>query len=143
MFAMMFYPIFIGAKADRFNNYQVLLAVLPLTIWLYLRAYDEPNVRAGIALGLSAAAAMLTIYSAAFGSDRHRTCRDDTSRPAEILYSSGAFRGDGHRPLGAVAPYRLGFFHNDFSSLRWAESFVDQGVAPRPRPRSISGSISG
>jgi 4-amino-4-deoxy-L-arabinose transferase-like glycosyltransferase len=26
VFAMMLYPLFIGAKADRFNNYQVLLA---------------------------------------------------------------------------------------------------------------------
>ena len=67
VFAMMLYPLFFGAKADRFNNYQVLLAVMPLTIWLFLRAFEKPTARAGLALGLAAAAATLTIYSAAFG----------------------------------------------------------------------------
>ena len=30
VFATTFYPLFIGAKADPFNNYQFLLVVLPL-----------------------------------------------------------------------------------------------------------------
>jgi hypothetical protein len=64
---MMLYPLFIGARADRFNNYQVLLAALPLMIWLFLRAYEKPTAKAGVLLGLAAAAATLTIYSAVFG----------------------------------------------------------------------------
>jgi hypothetical protein len=67
VFAMMLYPLFIGARADRFNNYQVLLAALPLMIWLFLRAYEKPTAKAGVLLGLAAAAATLTIYSAVFG----------------------------------------------------------------------------
>ena len=125
VFAMMFYPLFIGAKADRFNNYQVLLAVLPLTIWLFLRAYDKPNVRSGIALGLSAAAATLTIYSATFGligialaALIHPRRRKFFTHPAPyvavITY------------LLALSPHLGWLVHNDFSSLRWAESFVDR-----------------
>jgi len=125
VFAMMLYPLFIGAKADRFNNYQVLLAVLPLTVWLFLRAYDKPSVRSGIALGLAAAAATLTIYSAAFGligialaAVLHPGRRLFFTSPAPyvavVVY------------LLALSPHILWLIHNDFSSLRWAESFVDQ-----------------
>jgi 4-amino-4-deoxy-L-arabinose transferase-like glycosyltransferase len=125
VFAMMFYPLFIGAKADRFNNYQVLLAVLPLTIWVFLRAYDKPKVRSGIALGLSAAAATLTIYSAAFGligialaalihPDRRKFFTHPAPYVAAITY------------LLALSPHLVWLVHNDFSSLRWAESFVDR-----------------
>jgi len=125
VFAMMFYPLFIGAKADKFNNYQVLLAVLPLTIWLFLRAYDKPNVRSGIALGLSAAAATLTIYSAAFGligialaalihPHRRKFFTHPAPYVAVITY------------LLALSPHLGWLVHNDFSSLRWAESFVDR-----------------
>jgi 4-amino-4-deoxy-L-arabinose transferase-like glycosyltransferase len=124
MFAMMFYPIFIGGKADRFNNYQVLLAVLPLTIWLYLRAYDKPNVKSGIALGLSAAAAMLTIYSAVFGligiglaALIHPDRRKFFTHPAPYVAVAVG--------LVALSPHVVFLFRNDFSSLRWAESFVD------------------
>jgi 4-amino-4-deoxy-L-arabinose transferase-like glycosyltransferase len=124
VFAMMFYPLFIGGKADRFNNYQVLLAVLPLTIWLFLRAYDKPNVRWGIALGLSAAAATLTIYSAAFGlvgialaallhPDRRKFFTHPAPYVAVVVY------------LLALSPHLIWLFHHDFSSLRWAEGFVD------------------
>jgi 4-amino-4-deoxy-L-arabinose transferase-like glycosyltransferase len=125
VFAMMFYPLFIGAKADRFNNYQVLLAVLPLMIWLYLRAYDKPNVGSGIALGLSAAAAMLTIYSAAFGligialaALLHPGRRKFFTHPAPYV---ALIVG-----LVALSPHLIWLFHNDFSSLRWAEGFVDR-----------------
>jgi hypothetical protein len=66
-FAMMLYPLYIGAKADHFNNYQVLLALLPLTVWLFLVAWDKRTALAGAALGLAAAAATLTIYSGGLG----------------------------------------------------------------------------
>jgi Dolichyl-phosphate-mannose-protein mannosyltransferase len=125
LFAMMFYPLFIGGKADRFNNYQMLLAVLPLTIWLLLRAYDKPNIRSGAALGLSAAAATLTIYSAAFGligitlaallhPDRRKFFTHPAPYAALVAY------------VLALSPHLIWLFHNDFSSLRWAESFVDR-----------------
>jgi Dolichyl-phosphate-mannose-protein mannosyltransferase len=125
VFAMMFYPIFIGGKADRFNNYQVLLAVLPLMIWLYLRAVNKPNVESGLALGLAAAAAMLTIYSAAFGligialaALIHPGRRKFFTHPAPYV-AVVVF-------LVALSPHLVWLSHNDFSSLHWAESLVDR-----------------
>ena len=114
VFAMMFYPLFIGAKADRFNNYQVLLAVLPLTIWLFLRAYDKPNVRSGIALGLSAAAATLTIYSAAFGLIGIALAALIHPHRRKFFTQSRALRGGDHLPLGVVAAISVGLFTTIF-----------------------------
>ena len=125
VFAMMFYPIFIGGKADRFNNYQVLLAVLPLMIWLYLRAFNKPNVGSGLALGLATAAAMLTIYSAAFGligialaALIHPGRRKFFTHPAPYV-AVVVF-------LVALSPHLVWLLHNDFSSVHWAESLVDR-----------------
>jgi 4-amino-4-deoxy-L-arabinose transferase-like glycosyltransferase len=66
VFAMLLYPLFIG-KSGHYNNAQVLLAVLPLTVWMFLRAYEKPTLSRGLMLGLAAAAAMMTYYSATFG----------------------------------------------------------------------------
>lgn len=66
-FALMLYPLYIGAKADHFNNYQVLLALLPLTVWLFLIAWERRTVWSGVLLGLAGAASTLTIYSGALG----------------------------------------------------------------------------
>lgn len=95
VFAMMLYPLFIGARADRFNNYQVLLAALPLMIWLFLRAYEKPTAKAGVLLGLAAAAATVTIYSAVFGAGRRGACRRAASGPARVLRKPGALCRDG------------------------------------------------
>jgi 4-amino-4-deoxy-L-arabinose transferase-like glycosyltransferase len=125
VFAMMLYPLFFGAKADRFNNYQVLLAVMPLTIWLFLRAFEKPTARAGLALGLAAAAATLTIYSAAFGlmgiglaallhPRRGQFFTSPAPYVAVIVY------------LLAISPHVVWLVHNDFSSLRWASGFVSE-----------------
>jgi hypothetical protein len=65
VFAMMLYPLFIGAKSDRFNNYQVLLALMPLLILAFLVAYEKCTAAWGALLGLIGAAAALTIYAAA------------------------------------------------------------------------------
>src|ERR1700691_6110142 len=67
VFAMVLYPVFVGGKSDHYNNAQVLLAILPLTVWMFLRAYERPTLMRGLALGVSGAAAILTYYSAAFG----------------------------------------------------------------------------
>lgn len=123
VFAMMLYPLFIGAKSDHFNTYQVLLAVLPLAIWLFLRAYDRPTVKAGIALGLAGAAAMLTIYSAAFGltgvalaAVLHPGRRKFFGSPAPYI-AVIVF-------LLALTPHVVWLIHNHFSTLRWADGFI-------------------
>jgi Dolichyl-phosphate-mannose-protein mannosyltransferase len=65
--ALMLYPLFIGAKSDRYNNYQVLLALLPLLFWAFLNAYEKRTAAWGALLGLIGGAAAITIYSAALG----------------------------------------------------------------------------
>ena len=125
VFAMMLYPLFIGGKADRFNNYQLLLALLPLTVWLFLRTFDKPTARRGAALGLAAAAATLTIYSAAFGLAGialaalvHPHRRQFFTGPAPyvalVVY------------LAALTPHLVWLVHNNFSTLRWASGFVGE-----------------
>jgi len=129
VFAMMLYPLFIGAKSDRFNNYQVLLALLPLTVWLFLRAYERPTLGRGIMLGLAAAAAALTIYSAAFGlfglalaalllRGRRRFFASPAPYAAVIVL------------VLAVIPHLLWLVHNDFSTLRWVDSLTGDGWRP-------------
>jgi 4-amino-4-deoxy-L-arabinose transferase-like glycosyltransferase len=123
VFVMMLYPLFIGAKSDRFNNYQVLLAVLPLMVWLFLQAYDRPTVKSGIALGLAAAAATLTIYSAVFGligmalaavlhPGRRRFFTNPAPYVAAIVY------------VPALTPHIVWLINNNFSSLRWAGGYI-------------------
>jgi hypothetical protein len=130
VFVMMLYPLFIGAKSDRFNNYQVLLAALPLTVWLFLRAYERPTVKSGVALGLASAAATLTIYSALFGlsgialaallgSGRRRFFASPAPYAAVIVF------------VLALTPHIIWLFGNSFSSLRWARGVVG-GASYRP-----------
>jgi 4-amino-4-deoxy-L-arabinose transferase-like glycosyltransferase len=123
VFAMMLYPLFIGGKADRFNNYQLLLAIVPLTVWLFLRAFDKPTARSGIALGLAGAAATLTIYSAGFGligmalaALAHPRRRQFFTSPAPYV-ALGVY-------VAALTPHFVWLVHNDFSTLRWAGGFV-------------------
>src|SRR5437588_6318189 len=63
---MMLYPLF-HTKGERFNNYQVLLALLPVLVLAFLNAYQKRNVLWGVLLGLAAAACTLTIYSGLIG----------------------------------------------------------------------------
>jgi 4-amino-4-deoxy-L-arabinose transferase-like glycosyltransferase len=129
LFAMLLYPLFIGGKSDRFNTYQVLLAILPLTVWLFLRAYERPTLRSGIMLGLAGAAAILTIYSAAFGllglafaavlaPGRRRFFASPAPYATVVVF------------VLAVIPHLVWLAHNDFSTLRWVDSLV--GYAWRP-----------
>ena len=133
VFVMMLYPIYIAAKSDRFDNTQVLLAILPLTIWLFLRAYEKPTLLRGCALGVAAAAVMLTYYSASFGlaglaiaavlvPGRWRFFSNPAPYAAVIVL------------VLAVIPHVLWLAHNDFSTLRW----IDSHVGSRWRASSIS-----
>jgi 4-amino-4-deoxy-L-arabinose transferase-like glycosyltransferase len=123
LFVMMLYPVYIAANSDRFNNTQVLLAILPLTIWLFLRAYERPTLMRGLALGLAAVAVMLTYYSASFGlvglaiaavllPGRRRFFSNPAPYAAVIVLVLG------------VVPHVLWLVNNDFSTLRWIDSLV-------------------
>jgi 4-amino-4-deoxy-L-arabinose transferase-like glycosyltransferase len=124
VFAMLLYPLFIGAKSDHYNNAQVLLAMLPLAVWQFLRAYEKPTLGRGIALGLAAAAAMLTYYSAAFGllglglasvllPGRERFFASPAPYAAISVF------------ILALVPHVLWLVNNDFSTVRWVDSHVD------------------
>src|SRR3954467_309585 len=62
VFAMMLYPLF-HYGSNRFNNYQVLIAVIPLLVLTFLIAFERRTAFWGCLLGVSAAAASLTMYS--------------------------------------------------------------------------------
>jgi hypothetical protein len=124
--AMMLYPLFIGAKSDRFNNYQVLLALLPLLIWAFLTVYDRRSAAWGALLGLIAGAAALTIYSAALGL-------------FAIALAAVAHSGRG-RFFGSPAPYVAGLVflvmlsphliwlvQHNFPTLHWVGDQLDTG----------------
>src|SRR3954467_4416801 len=63
---MMLYPLF-HTKGERFNNYQVLLALFPLLVLAFLNAYQKRTAFWGAVLGLAAAACTMTIYSGFIG----------------------------------------------------------------------------
>src|SRR3954454_5348026 len=63
---LLLHPLF-HTKGERFNNYQVLLALLPLLVLTFLIAYEKRNALWGALLGLAAAACTLTIYSGLIG----------------------------------------------------------------------------
>ncbi len=63
---MMLYPLF-HTKGERFNNYQVLLAWLPVLVLTFLIAFERRTALWGALLGLAAAACTLTIYSGLIG----------------------------------------------------------------------------
>jgi len=124
VFAMLLYPLFIGAKSDHFNNAQVLLAIMPLTVWMFLRACEKPTLGRGITLGLAAAAAMLTYYSAAFGlfgltlaavlvAGRRRFFTNPAPYAAIIVFAT------------AMVPHVLWLVKNGFSTVHWVDSHVE------------------
>ena len=97
---MMLYPLF-HTKGERFNNYQVLLALLPLLVLTFLIAYEKRNALWGALLGLAAAACTLTIYSGLIGvaaiglaalihPDRMRFLRSPAPWVAAIVYCARA-----------------------------------------------------
>jgi 4-amino-4-deoxy-L-arabinose transferase-like glycosyltransferase len=124
VFAMLLYPLFIGGKSDHYNNAQVLLAILPLTVWMFLRAYEKPTLSRGLMLGLAAAASMLTYYSAAFGLLGLTLAavllpgrRDFFAKPAPYA-AIVVF-------VLALIPHAVWLVNNHFSTLHWVDSHVE------------------
>jgi len=122
--AMMFYPLF-HTKGERFNNYQVLLALLPLLVLTFLIAYEKRNALWGALLGLAAATCTLTIYSglisvAAIGlaalihPDRMRFLRSPAPWVAAPVY------------LAALTPHLLWLVKWNYPTLQWASSLAEQ-----------------
>jgi 4-amino-4-deoxy-L-arabinose transferase-like glycosyltransferase len=121
---MMLYPLF-HTKGERFNNYQVLLALLPLLVLTFLIAYEKRNAMWGALLGLAAAACTLTIYSGLVGvaaiglaalihPDRMRFLRSPAPWVAAIVY------------LAALTPHILWLVKWNYPTLQWASSLAEQ-----------------
>ena len=107
VFAMMLYPLYFGAKADRFNNYQVLLAVMPLTVWLFLRAFDKPTAPCGPGARGGRGGRDAHDLFRRFRLDRDRACRIAASRPPAILHKSRALCGRDCLSASAFAAHSL------------------------------------
>jgi 4-amino-4-deoxy-L-arabinose transferase-like glycosyltransferase len=121
---MMLYPLF-HTKGERFNNYQVLLALLPLLALTFLIAYQKRNALWGALLGLAAAACTLTIYSGLIGvaaiglaalihPDRMRFLRSPAPWVAAIVY------------LVALTPHVLWLIKWNYPTLQWASSLASE-----------------
>ena len=119
---MMLYPLF-HTKGERFNNYQVLLALLPLLVLTFLVAYEKRNALWGALLGLAAAACTLTIYSGLIGvaaiglaalihPDRMRFLRSPAPWVAAIVYSL------------ALTPHIVWLVKWNYPTLQWASSLA-------------------
>jgi hypothetical protein len=125
--ALMLYPLFIGAKSDRYNNYQVLLALLPWLFWAFLNAYEKRTAAWGALLGLIGGAAAITIYSAGLGLGA-------VGLAAIVHPWRGRFFGS---PAPWVAllvfcivlsPHLVWLMQHDFPPLHWAGKQLDTGT---------------
>lgn len=121
---MMLYPLF-HTKGERFNNYQVLLALLPVLVLTFLIAYQKRTVLSGALLGLAAAACTLTIYSGLIGvaaiglaallsPDRMRFLRSPAPWIAMLVYCV------------ALIPHVLWLIKWNYPTLQWASSLAEQ-----------------
>lgn len=134
--ALMLYPLFIGAKSDRYNNYQVLLALLPLLSWAFLNAYEKRTAAWGALLGLIGGAAAMTIYSAALGLGA-------VGLAAIVHPGRGRFFGS---PAPWVAllvffivlsPHLVWLVQHDFPPLHWAGKQLNTGTELRETWRML------
>jgi 4-amino-4-deoxy-L-arabinose transferase-like glycosyltransferase len=119
---MMLYPLF-HTKGERFNNYQVLLAWLPVLVLTFLIAYQKRTALWGVLLGLVAAACTLTIYSGLIGvaaiglaalihPERLRFLRSPAPWIAAVVY------------LVALTPHVLWLIKWNYPTLQWASSLA-------------------
>lgn len=119
---MTIYPLF-HTKGERFSNYQVLLALLPLLVLTFLVAYEKRNAVWGALLGLAAAACTLTIYSGLIGvaaiglaalihPDRMRFLRSPAPWVAAIVFCV------------ALTPHILWLVKWNYPTLQWASSLA-------------------
>ena len=121
---MMLYPLF-HTKGERFNNYQVLLALLPLLVLAFLIAFEKCTVLWGVLLGMAAAACTMTIYSGLIGiaaiglaallhPDRMRFLRSPAPWVAVLVYCV------------ALIPHVLWLIKWNFPTLQWASSLAGE-----------------
>lgn len=119
-FIMMLYPLF-HLKSDRFSNWQVLLALLPLVVLVFLNTFEKRTAAWGALLGLVAAAATLSYYSALIGlfaiglaALLHRDRARFFASPAPYC-AAAVF-------LVGLAPHIVWLIKSNFSSVDWAAS---------------------
>jgi len=125
---MMLYPLF-HTKGERFNNYQVLLALLPLLVLTFLNAFEKRTAMWGALLGVAAAACTMTIYLGLIGiaaiglaalihPGRMHFLRSPAPWVAAVVYCV------------ALTPHMLWLIKWNFPTLQWASSLADQPGSP-------------
>jgi len=121
--ALMVYPLFLGAKSDRYNNYQVLQAILPWVVLSFLHAYEKRTVVSGVLLGLAGAAASLVIYSGLFGVLAVGLAAIMNRGRGQFFASKTPYAAIGVY-LIAVSPHIIWLLEHDFASIRFAGHYV-------------------
>src|SRR5262245_12515291 len=117
--ALMLYPLFIGAKSDRYNNYQVLLALLPWLFWAFLNAYEKRTAAWGALLGLFGGLAAITIYSAALGLGAIGLAAIVHPWRGRFFASPAPYVA-GLVFLVVLSPHLVWLVQHDFPTLHWA-----------------------
>src|SRR5262249_32513859 len=125
--ALMLYPLFIGAKSDRYNNYQVLLALLPWLFWAFLNAYEKRTAAWGALLGLGGSAAAMTIYSAALGIGAVGLAAIVHPGRGRFFASPAPYMA-GLVSLVVLSPHLVWLVQHDFPTLHWASKQLDTGT---------------
>jgi hypothetical protein len=91
VFAMLLYPLFVGGKSDHYNNAQVLLAILPLTVWMFLRLQKANAVaRIDARFGRGGLDANVLFGDIRIARPDARRC--DASRQTKLFYKPGSLR---------------------------------------------------
>jgi 4-amino-4-deoxy-L-arabinose transferase-like glycosyltransferase len=134
--ALMLYPLFVGAKSDRYNNYQVLLALLPWLFCAFLNAYEKRTAAWGALLGLIGGAAAITIYSAGLGLGaiglaaivhpaRGRFLASPAPWVALLVF------------VAVLSPHLVWLVQHDFPPLHWAGKQLNTGAEPKDTWRML------
>lgn len=122
IFVLMLYPLF-HLNSDRYNCYQVLLALLPLLVLAFLNAFERRTAGSGVLLGLAAGAATLTNYSVlicvvgiGLAAVLHRDRRRFFTSPSPYWATAVCFL--------ALSPHLVWLVNRNYSSLRWVEAQI-------------------
>jgi hypothetical protein len=91
---------------------------------MFLRAYEKPTLSRGLMLGVAAAAAMLTYYSAAFGLLGLALAAVLLPRRRDFFTSPAPYAAIVVSVL-ALIPHVVWLVNHDFSTLRWVDSLVE------------------
>src|SRR5262249_52652071 len=113
--------------SDRFNNYQVLLVLMPLLIWAFFAAYEKRTAAWGALLGLVAAAAAMTIYAAALGLAAISIAAVLAPARGRFFASPAPYAAFAVFLIG-ISPHLVWLVRHDFPPLHWVGEQLNTGT---------------